>query len=63
MSILIDKNNVLPKWFGYLNLCNALTEIVVSPAWIFDRGGVLAHGSTLIVTSNPTRTSPVARRR
>ena len=42
LAILIDKNNVLPKWFGYLNLCNALTEIVVSPAWIFDRGGVLA---------------------
>ena len=38
-AILIDKNGVLPKWFGYLNLCNALTEIVVSPAWIFDRGG------------------------
>lgn len=37
-AILLDRNNVLPKWFGYLNLCNALTEIVVSPAWIFQRG-------------------------
>jgi hypothetical protein len=37
-AILIDRNRVLPKWFGYLNLCNALTEIVVSPAWIFKRG-------------------------
>jgi hypothetical protein len=25
------------------------------------RGGILTHGSTLIVTSNPTRTSPVKR--
>ncbi len=41
LAILIDKNRVFPKWFGYLNLCNALTEIVVSPAWIF-RKGVLA---------------------
>jgi hypothetical protein len=41
LAILIDKNRVFPKWFGYLNLCNGLTEIVVSPAWIF-RGGVLA---------------------
>ncbi len=41
LAILIDKNRVFPKWFGYLNLCNALTEIVVSPAWIF-RQGVLA---------------------
>ena len=37
-AILIDKNRVMPKWFGYLNLCNALTEVVVSPAWIFKRG-------------------------
>jgi hypothetical protein len=38
LAILIDKNRVFPKWFGYLNLCNALTEVVVSPAWIFKRG-------------------------
>lgn len=37
-AILIDKNGVFPKWFGYLNLCNALTEVVVSPAWIFKTG-------------------------
>jgi hypothetical protein len=34
-AILLDKNRVLPKWFAYLNLCNALTEVVVAPAWIF----------------------------
>jgi hypothetical protein len=38
LAILIDKNRVFPKWFGYLNLCNALTEVVVSPAWIFHNG-------------------------
>lgn len=38
LAILLDRNGVFPKWFGYLNLCNALTEVVVSPAWIFDRG-------------------------
>jgi len=37
-AILMDNNNVFPKWFGYLNLCNALTEVVVAPAWIFHRG-------------------------
>jgi hypothetical protein len=37
-AILLDKNRVFPKWFGYLNLCNALTEVVVSPAWLFHRG-------------------------
>lgn len=38
VAILLDRNRVFPKWFGYLNLCNALTEVVVSPAWIFKRG-------------------------
>ncbi|MGH7133676.1 MAG: hypothetical protein ACREJO_17230 [Phycisphaerales bacterium] len=37
-AILLDKNRVFPKWFAYLNLCNALTEVVVAPAWIFKSG-------------------------
>jgi uncharacterized membrane protein len=44
LAILIDKNRVFPKWFGYLNLCNGLTEIVVSPAWIFHRGVLAWNG-------------------
>lgn len=44
VAILIDKNGVFPKWFGYLNLCNALTEIVVSPAWVFRRGVLAWNG-------------------
>ncbi|MBL7491056.1 hypothetical protein I6A60_38750 [Frankia sp. AgB1.9] len=38
VAILLDKNRVFPKWFGYLNLCNALTEVVVSPSWIVSHG-------------------------
>jgi hypothetical protein len=38
VAVLLDKNGVFPKWFGYLNLCNALTEVVVAPAWIFKSG-------------------------
>jgi hypothetical protein len=45
VAILIDKNRVFPKWFGYLNLCNALTEVVVAPAWIFQRGVFAWNGS------------------
>ena len=37
-AILLDKNRVFPRWFGYLNLCNALTEVVIAPSWIFQRG-------------------------
>jgi len=45
-AILLDDNRVFPKWFGYLNLCNALTEVVVAPSWIF-HGGVLAWNGTI----------------
>ena len=44
LAILLDKNRVMPKWFGYLNLCNALTEVVVAPAWIFRTGVLAKHG-------------------
>lgn len=37
-AILLDENHVMPTWFGYLNLCNALTEVVVAPCWIFKQG-------------------------
>lgn len=36
LAILLDKNGVFPKWFAYLSLCNALTEVVVAPAWLFN---------------------------
>jgi hypothetical protein len=45
LAILLDENGVFPKWFGYLNLCNALTEVVVAPAWIFDRGAFAWNGT------------------
>jgi hypothetical protein len=44
LAILLDKNRVFPKWFGYLNLCNGLTEVVVSPCWIFRRGVLAWNG-------------------
>src|SRR6185295_9120163 len=45
VAVLLDKNRVFPKWFGYLNLCNALTEVVVAPAWIFHRGAFAWNGA------------------
>lgn len=45
VAILLDKNRVFPKWFGYLSLCNALTEVVVAPAWIFQRGAFAWNGA------------------
>ena len=46
VAILLDKNRVFPKWFGYLNLCNALTEVVVAPAWIFKRASLPGTASS-----------------
>ena len=45
LAILLDENRVFPKWFGYLNLCNALTEVVVAPAWIFKSGAFAWDGA------------------
>lgn len=44
-AVLLDENRVFPKWFGYLNLCNALTEVVVAPAWIFQSGVFAWNGA------------------
>ena len=43
-AILLDKNRVFPRWFAYLNLCNALTEVVIAPSWIFHRGVLAWNG-------------------
>lgn len=45
IAVLIDKNNVFPKWFGYLNICNVITEIVIAPCWIMKRGAFAWNGS------------------
>jgi hypothetical protein len=45
VAVLLDENGVFPKWFGYLNLCNALTEVVVAPAWIFKSGPFAWNGA------------------
>ncbi len=44
IAILIDKNRVLPKWFGYLNICNLITEFVIAPAWILKKGAFSWNG-------------------
>jgi len=47
LATLLDNNRVMPKWSGYLNLCNALTEVVVAPAWV----GLLAWSASSILGS------------
>jgi hypothetical protein len=38
VAILIDTNKILPKWFGYFNICNAWTEVVVATCCILKSG-------------------------
>jgi hypothetical protein len=54
VAILLDNNRVLPKWFGYLNLCNAMTEVVVAPCCMFKSGpfawdGIIAWYVNIVV--------------
>jgi hypothetical protein len=44
VAILLDQNRVFPKWFGYLNICNALTEVVVATCWIMKAGPFAWNG-------------------
>jgi hypothetical protein len=44
IAILLDRNRVFPRWFGYMQLCNAITELVISPAWIIKRGPFAWNG-------------------
>src|SRR5205085_1284312 len=47
IAILIDRNRVFPKWFGYLNICNLLTEVVVAPSWIVKDGGMFGWNGVI----------------
>ena len=45
VAILLDKNKVLPTWFGYFNICNALTEVVVATCCIYKEGPFAWNGA------------------
>jgi hypothetical protein len=53
-------NEALAKFYGIDGVRGSKMQRVVLPAES-PRRGVLTHGSVLLVTSNPTRTSPVKR--
>jgi len=46
-AILIDRNRVFPKWFGYFNLCNALTEVVVAIIWLVKDGWIFGWSGAI----------------
>jgi len=54
-------NEQLATFYGIPDVKGAEMRKVTLPAGSPRAGGILTHGSTLVVTSNPTRTSPVKR--
>jgi mono/diheme cytochrome c family protein len=53
-------NGSLARFYGIADIEGPEMRLVTLPADAH-RGGLLTHGSLLVVTSNPTRTSPVKR--
>ena len=53
-------NQTLANYYGITNVVGEKMRRVILPAGS-PRGGILTQGTVLVVTSNPTRTSPVKR--
>ncbi len=45
-AVLVDRNKVFPKWFGYFCLCNAFTEFVIVTLWFTHEGPFAWNGLT-----------------
>jgi hypothetical protein len=37
-AIFLDKNEIFPKWLGYITVWNLVTELLAVPVWIFRSG-------------------------
>jgi hypothetical protein len=54
LSILLDKNNILPKWLGYYVVWQFMTEFFVATVWIAKTGpfawdGLLAFWFNMVI--------------
>jgi len=54
LSILLDKNNILPKWLGYYTVWQFATEFFVATVWIAKTGpfawdGLLAFWFNMVI--------------
>lgn len=44
LAILLDKNNVLPKWLGYYTVWQYVSELIAAPVWIAKSGPFAWNG-------------------
>jgi hypothetical protein len=54
LAILLDKNNILPKWLGYYTIWQYMTELFAAPMWIAKSGpfawnGLLAFWFDMVI--------------
>jgi hypothetical protein len=44
LAILLDQNNILPKWLGYYTIWQYVTELMAAPVWIAKSGPFAWNG-------------------
>ena len=44
LAIILDDNNVLPKWLGYYTVWQYVTELMAAPVWISKSGPFAWNG-------------------
>lgn len=44
LAIILDQNNVLPKWLGYYTVWQYVTELMAAPVWICKSGPFAWNG-------------------
>jgi len=54
LAILLDKNDILPKWLGYYTIWQYMTELFAAPVWIAKTGpfawnGLLAFWFDMVI--------------
>jgi hypothetical protein len=44
LAIILDQNNILPKWLGYYTIWQYVTELMAAPVWISKSGPFAWNG-------------------
>jgi hypothetical protein len=45
LAILLDKNNIFPKWMAYVSVWQIVTELLAAPVFVFKSGPFAWNGS------------------
>jgi hypothetical protein len=45
LAVLLDKNNIFPRWIGYMAIWQIVTEFMAAPVFIFKKGPFAWNGA------------------